>query len=327
LPSFARDPTIIARCGGCACRLREGHRGVDTDALIINAALTGTVHGRGDSRYLPVTEDEIVADAVRCVSAGASILHLHVRHADGTPAYEYELNDSLFRAVRSVCAEVIISGSTTGRCVAEPEKRAAVLAAEPDMASLTLGSMNFPTGVSINAPTTVHALAAEMRERRITPELEIFDLGMADYARYLVDKGHIELPAYANVLLGSLGTACASAANLATIVGALPPRTTWAAAGIGRFQFEVTSLAVAMGGHVRVGLEDNLWMDPLTKTDPASNAKLIERVVSVAQANDRDIATPAQARRIIGLRSRTGKETGRHGAPDHRARSRSRASA
>ena len=271
------------------------------DELIINAALTGTVHTRADSRYVPLTEDEIVADAVRCVSAGATILHLHVRYPGGSPAYEYELNDSLFRAVRSACPEVIISGTTTGRNVAELAKRAAVLAAEPDMASLTLGSMNFPTQVSVNAPATIHALAAEMRQRRIKPELEIFDLGMADYARYLVDRGQIELPAYANILLGSLGTACASPANLATIVRALPPRTTWAAAGIGRFQFQVNSLAVAMGGHVRVGLEDNLWMDPVMKTDPASNPRLIERVVEVARANGRDIATPAEARRMIGL--------------------------
>lgn len=276
-------------------------KGRRTDKLIINAALTGSVPRRADNPDVPLTEDEIVADAVRCVSAGASIVHLHVRHPDESPAYEYELNDSLFRAVRSACPEVIISGSTTGRTVSELEKRAEVLSAAPDMASLTLGSMNFPTQVSVNAPETIHALATEMRERGIRPELEVFDLGMADYARYLVDRGQVLLPAYANILLGSLGTACASKANLDTIVAALPRDTTWAAAGIGRFQFEVNSLAIGMGGHVRVGLEDNLWMDPLTKTDPASNVRLIERVVSVARAHGRGIATPAEARRMIGL--------------------------
>ena len=286
------------------------------DKLIINAALTGSVPRRADNPNVPLTEDEIVADAVRCVSAGASIVHVHVRHPDETPAYEHELNDSLFRAVRSACPEVIISGSTTGRVVTELEKRAEVLAAAPDMASLTLGSMNFPTQVSVNAPATIRALATEMLERGIQPELELFDLGMADYARYLVEKGQLVLPAYANILLGSLGTACASPANLTAIVRALPPRTTWAAAGVGRFQFEVNSLAIARGGHVRIGLEDNLWMDPLTKTDPASNVRLIERLVSVARANGRDIATPAEARRIIGLTRRTRRAVGPLAADD-----------
>jgi len=270
--------------------------------LIINAALTGTVPRRADNPHVPLSEDEIVADAVRCASAGASILHLHVRYADESPAHDYSLNQSLFRAVRAACPEVIISGSTSGRTFSELDKRAAVLAARPDMASLTLGSMNFPTQASVNAPATIRGLAAEMRERGILPELEIFDLGMADYARYLVDKGEIGLPAYANILLGSLGTASASAFNLAAIVRALPDRTVWAAAGIGRSQLQVNSLAIAMGGHVRVGLEDNLWMDPATKCDPASNPRLIERVVAIARANGREVAGPTEARQIIGLR-------------------------
>ena len=270
--------------------------------LIINAALTGTVPRRADNPYVPLSEDEIVADAVRCVSVGASILHLHVRYADESPAYDYGLNESLFRAVREACPGVIISGSTSGRTFSKLDERAAVLAAGPDMASLTLGSMNFPTQASVNAPATIRGLAARMRERGIMPELEVFDLGMADYARYLVDKGEVGLPAYANILLGSLGTASASAYNLATIVRVLPDRITWAAAGIGRFQLQMNSLAIAMGGHVRVGLEDNLWMDSPTKSDPASNLRLIERVVAIARANGRKVASPAEARQIIGLR-------------------------
>jgi uncharacterized protein (DUF849 family) len=134
------------------------------------------------------------------------------------------------------------------------------------------------------------------------PELEVFDLGMADYAKYLVDRGEVALPGYANILLGSLGTASASAFNLATIVRARPAQITWAAAGIGRFQLPMHSVAIAMGGHVRVGLEDNLWMDPATKQDPASNLRLIERVTALARANGREVASPAEARRIIGLR-------------------------
>jgi 3-keto-5-aminohexanoate cleavage enzyme len=271
------------------------------DALIINAALTGMVPRRADNPHVPLTESEIVADAVRVVNAGASILHLHVRNDDESPSSELAPNASLFKAVRAACPGVIISGSTSGRTVSEIDKRAAVLDAAPDMASLTLGSMNFPTQASVNAPATIRGLAQRMRERGIMPELELFDLGMADYACYLVERGEVLLPGYANILLGSLGTASASAFNLATIVRALPPRITWAAAGIGRYQWSMNSMAIAMGGHVRVGLEDNLWMDAETKREPASNLRLIERVVALARANGRSVATPAEARALLGL--------------------------
>ena len=271
------------------------------DALIINAALTGMVPRRADNPHVPLTESEIVADAVRVVNAGASILHLHVRNPDESPCSDLEPNASLFRAVRAACPGVIISGSTSGRTVSELDRRAAVLDAAPDMASLTLGSMNFPTMASVNAPATIRGLAKRMRDRGIMPELELFDLGMADYACYLVEHEDVALPGYANILLGSLGTASASAFNLATIVRALPPRITWAAAGIGRYQLQMNSMSIAMGGHVRVGLEDNLWMDPETKRDPASNLRLIERVVDIARANGRSIASPAEARALIGV--------------------------
>jgi uncharacterized protein (DUF849 family) len=273
------------------------------DKLIINAALTGMVPRRADNPHVPLTETEIVADAIRVVNAGASILHLHVRHPDESPAYEQALNDSLFRAVRAACPGVLISGSTSGRSVSEIEKRGAVLDAHPDLASLTLGSMNFPTQASVNPPAVIRGLAARMRERSILPELEIFDLGMADFANVLVEKGEIPALGYANILLGSLGTAAATAFNLATIARALPPQIVWAAAGIGRYQLPMNSMAIAIGGHVRVGLEDNLWMDGAAKTDPASNLRLIERVVAIARANGRDIATSAEVRAKLGLLS------------------------
>ena len=270
--------------------------------LIINAALTGMVPTKADNPHVPITVEEIAADARRSVDAGAAILHLHVRYADGSPAYERELNAALFAAVRAACPDVIISGSTSGRVFTDIEQRAAVLDAAPDMASLTLGSMNFPTQVSVNAPETIRGLARRMRDRNVLPELEVFDLGMADYAHYLVCRGEIRPPCYANILLGSLGTLNASAANLTTVVQALPKGTIWAAAGIGRFQFHVNGLAIAMGGHVRVGLEDNIWMDPETKRHPATNARLIDRVVAIARAHGREIASCADVRRMLALR-------------------------
>ena len=272
--------------------------------LIVSAALTGMVPTKELNPNTPVTPDEIAADAERVCELGASILHLHARDADGRPTYRSDVYAEVVSRVRERCPEAIVCVSTSGRTFKTFEERSQVLELDgdvkPEMASLTLGSLNFPTQASVNDPEMIRRLAEKMKERGITPELEIFDLGMVDYARFLIDRGVLEPPLYANVLLGSLGTLAATPLHLATVVQELPAGTTWAAAGIGGFQLLVNSIAVAMGGNVRVGLEDNLWMDA-AKTRFASNADLVERVVGIARAVEREVATPAQARELIGL--------------------------
>jgi uncharacterized protein (DUF849 family) len=168
----------------------------------------------------------------------------------------------------------------------------------PDLASLTLGSMNFPNVASVNAPQMVEQLATAMRDREIIPEMEIFELGMAEYSHHLIKKKVIVAPFYANLLLGSLGTISATAENLCMLVRALPQGTTWAVAGIGRFQFKMNALAVVMGGHVRVGLEDAIYTDWETKT-PATNVGLIERITKVAESVGRPISTIEQTRALL----------------------------
>jgi uncharacterized protein (DUF849 family) len=199
---------------------------------------------------------------------------------------------------------VIVCVSTSGRRFTAFEERSAVLDLEgderPELASLTLGSLNFPGEASVTAPDMIRRLAERMYERGITPELELFDLGMADYLGYLLDREILRPPVYVNILLGSLGTLSASAFNLAATVRALPAETTWSAAGIGRFQLDVNALAVAMGGHVRIGLEDNLWLDR-DRTLPATNEALVLRIVDVARTLERLPATPSEARVMIGL--------------------------
>ena len=155
----------------------------------------------------------------------------------------------------------------------------------------------------MNDPEMIRRLAERMRERGIVPELEVFDLGMVDYARYLIERGVLREPFYFNILLGSLGTLSATPFNLATVVRALPPGATWSAAGIGRFQFPMNALAIVTGGHVRVGLEDNLWLDR-AKEQPATNEALVARLARLALASERPLATPAEARRLIGLEAR-----------------------
>jgi 3-keto-5-aminohexanoate cleavage enzyme len=275
--------------------------------LIINLAPTGMVPTKADNPNVPVTPDEIADDASRCVAAGASIVHLHARDEDGIPTHRREVYAELVAKVKARCDDVIVCVSTSGRRASELEQRAEVLELEgdlaPELASLTLGSMNFPKQASINDPATIKCLAERMRERGITPELEVFDLGMVDYARYLLERDVLRPPLNFNILLGNLGTLAATPLNLATVVRALPEGATWAAAGIGRFQLPMNALAVTTGGHVRVGLEDNLWLDT-TKTRPADNLSLVERVVGLARALERKIATPAQARELLGLPAR-----------------------
>jgi uncharacterized protein (DUF849 family) len=259
---------------------------------------------KSDNPAVPVTPDEIAEDAERCVAAGASIVHVHARDEDGRPTYRRDVYAEIVAKLRERCPDAIVCVSTSGRLWGDLEKRAEVLGLEgalkPEMASLTLGSLNFPKQASVNEPATIQALAERMNERGIVPELEVFDLGMADYARYLVGRGILRPPYYFNLLLGSLGTLSASPLHLALLARALPEGATWAGAGIGRYQFAVNALAIASGGHVRVGLEDNLWLDA-AKERPASNLALVERLVALARACEREIATPARARELIGL--------------------------
>jgi uncharacterized protein (DUF849 family) len=281
--------------------------------LIVNVALTGMVPTKADNPALPVTSEEIAADAARCHEAGASIVHLHARDDEGRPTYRKDVYARIVAAVRERCPDVIVCVSTSGRTFRAFEERSEVLDLSgdlaPEMASLTLGSLNFPTQASVNDPDMIRRLAERMRERGIAPELEVFDLGMIDYARFLLDRGILEPPLYFNILLGSLGTLSATPLHLATAVAALPAEATWAAAGIGRFQLQTNAMAIAMGGNVRVGLEDNLWMD-IAKERPATNLDLVRRLVRLAEAIERPVASPDEARRLIGLAS--GAAVARH---------------
>jgi 3-keto-5-aminohexanoate cleavage enzyme len=274
------------------------------DKLIINAAITGTVHTRADSGFLPITPDEIAEDCRRCRDAGASIVHLHARDREGNPSSDPETYAEIVEKVRGRCPGIIICVSTSGRYQNSFEKRSAPLALDgelkPEMASLTAGSLNFPNGASVNDPETIVALAERMHEKGIVPELEIFDLGMIDYAHYLIGKQILHPPFYFNLFLGSQGTLGATPFHLASMEMALPTGSHWAGAGIGKFQFFVNSLAVTMGGHVRVGIEDNLYFDR-EKKRLASNAELVERIAALGRAAGREIATPDEARALIGL--------------------------
>jgi 3-oxoadipate:acetyl-CoA acetyltransferase len=272
--------------------------------LIVNAALTGMVGRRARVPHLPVTAEQVVADAEACFRAGATIVHLHARRADEEPEWRREGYGEIVAELRRRCPGLVLCVSTSGRTYGELDKRADVLLLEgderPDFASLTLGSLNFRDTASVNAPQTIVALADRMRAAGLRPELEVFDTGMAAVAHRLLADGLVEPPLYANLLLGSPNTAPATARDLAFLADALPDGTVWAAAGIGAFQLPMNAIAVFMGGHVRTGLEDSPYLSYATR-EPATNEQLVQRAVALAEMAGRRVATTAEARAIIGL--------------------------
>jgi uncharacterized protein (DUF849 family) len=275
------------------------------EPLIINAAITGMVPRRGHVPHLPVTPAQIADDAVACIDAGAAIIHVHARNADETPAWERAAYEAFIPAIRARRPEAVICVSTSGREVADVERRADVLDlaedARPDMASLTLGSLNFRNAATVNAPDTIVALAERMIERGIRPELEVFDSGMAYLAHEMLATGALEPPLYANLILGGPNSAPATAGDLAHLVASLPVGTTWAGGGFGAFQLPVNGLALFMGGHVRTGLEDNPSMDA-GRRRPATNAGLVARIAELARIAGRRLATPTEVRDRLRLK-------------------------
>jgi 3-keto-5-aminohexanoate cleavage enzyme len=209
------------------------------EPLIINLAPTGMVPTKELTPHVPVTIDEVAADVARCRELGVSIVHLHPRDERGRPSHRAEHAAPLVEAVRAVAPELIVCVTCSGRFVSSLEERAEVLEldglAKPDMASLTLGSNNFMTGPSVNPPDVIRGLAERMRDRGITPELEVFEPGMLAFARHLVAKGVLAEPGYVNILLGNLGTSPLSAHMLAAFLADMPGGWTWALAGLGRF--------------------------------------------------------------------------------------------
>ena len=272
--------------------------------LIINACLTGMVPTKMSTRYVPISVDEIVQDAIRVYDAGARIVHLHARDKEGKPAHEARYYEEMITAIRQERPELICCVTTSGRNFKGTKERSEVLylsgKAKPDMASLTLGSLNFLSGPSINALDTIQELAMIMKEQGIKPELEVFDTGMINVAKYLERHGIIGGKKYFNLLLGNLNTAPATIGDLAHLSGALPSDSVWAAAGLGRFQLPMNAAAIVAGGHVRVGIEDAIYYD-YGQTKPAANAELVGRIVRIAEELQRPIATPNETRVMLGI--------------------------
>lgn len=277
----------------------------ENSKYILNFTPTGLIPTREMTPNVPVEPDEIVEQTLEAAELGANMVHLHARDAEThKPSHSKQVYAEIINGIRKKNKDLVICVSTSGRFFSEYEKRSEVLnlngELKPDMASLTLSSLNFNKQVSINSPDMIKKLAGKMLENSIKPELEAFDLGMINYAKYLIHKGLIKPPYYFNLILGNIACAQANMLSLGLMIRELPEGTIWSAGGVGDFQLKMNAMALVAGGGVRVGLEDNIWYDS-QRTQLASNRQLLERILEIAKALGRKPYTPAETKKYFGL--------------------------
>ncbi|HKB77366.1 MAG TPA: 3-keto-5-aminohexanoate cleavage protein [Myxococcales bacterium] len=268
---------------------------------ILTAAICGAETTRQQTPYLPITADELAAEAERCAQAGASVIHLHVRNDDGSPTQDRALFEKAIRAIRGRCG-VIVQTTTGGAVGMSAEERAQPLLCDPEMATLNAGSLNFGDDVFLNPFPMVREFARRMRERAIVPELECYDAGHVESCLALAKEGVIDLPAHFDFVLGVRGGLGASEENLRFLLGKLPQGCSFSVAGIGRHQLPMAELSLRLGGHARCGLEDNVYSSKgvLAK----GSYELVARLAQMAREAGRSVASPAQARELLRIRPR-----------------------
>jgi len=271
------------------------------EKLIITAAISGAEVTKEHNPAVPYTVEEIVREAKSAYDAGASIIHLHVREDDGTPTQSGARFKACIDAIRAAIPDVIIQPSTGGAAWMTADERLQPLELNPEMATLDCGTCNFGGDeVFTNTENMIKEFGQRMIAKGIKPECEVFDKGMIDMALRLSKKGFIQMPMHFDFVLGVNGGISGEPRDLIFMRESIPAGCTWTVAGIGRYQFPLAAMGIIMGGHVRVGFEDNIY---ISKGVPAkSNGELVEKVVRLAKEFGREIANPAEAREILGLK-------------------------
>lgn len=273
------------------------------EKLIITAAICGAEVLKEHNPAVPYTIEECVREAKSAYDAGASIIHLHVRLDDGTPTQDKNRFKDVMDAICKVCPDVIIQPSTGGAVGMTDDERLQPTELNPEMATLDCGTLNFGGDeVFMNTENTIKYFGQRMIERGIKPELEVFDKSMIDMALRLHKKGFIQKPMHFDFVMGVNGGISGELRDFVFLRGSIPQDATYTVAGVGRFEFPLAVAAIVDGGHVRVGFEDNVFLSKgvLAK----SNGELVEKVVRLAKELGRDIASPAEAREILGLKPR-----------------------
>jgi 3-keto-5-aminohexanoate cleavage enzyme len=273
------------------------------EKLIITVAPTGSMPRKKDTPYVPVTPDEIAETAYLCEQEGASVIHVHCRDKDQNPTSDYVVFKETVDKIRKR-THLVVMVSTSGVAGKSDEERAQPLRTGPEMASLTTGSLNFasrkPSIVYVNMWETITFLAKRMQDLAIKPEIEAFDVGFIQQGVKLVQMGLMNEPTHFQLVMGVDGGVPASVDNLLHMGRQLPPNSTFTVAGIGKSQLSMTTSAIVLGGHVRVGLEDNVYY---AKGKLAPNEDFVTRVRQMAESLQREVATPEESRKILGLRA------------------------
>ena len=270
--------------------------------LIITAAISGAEVTKEHNPAVPYTVEEIAREAKSAYEAGASIIHLHVREDDGTPTQSRERYEKCIKAIKEVCPDVIVQPSTGGAVGMSNEERLQPVSLKPEMATLDCGTCNFGGDeIFENTENMIIAFAKMMAEYGVKPECEVFDKGMIDMALRLHKKGLIkDENLHFDFVMGVNGGISGTPRDLLFMAGSIPENCTWTVSGIGRYEFTLAAVAIVMGGHVRVGFEDNIYLEKgvLAK----SNGESVAKVVEIARLLGREIANPDEARAILGLK-------------------------
>jgi uncharacterized protein (DUF849 family) len=279
--------------------------------LIIDFTPTGMIPTKSLTPHAPITPSEIIEDIHHACELGITKVHLHARSPENEdPTYKKEIYAEIIEGIRRFAPDLVVCVSLSGRSFTKFEERADALDLDgilkPDMGSLTLSSLNFNKIASVNTPDMIQALAGKMQKLGIMPELEAFDAGMINYAKYLIKRGLIDPPYYFNLLLGNIACAQADILYAGIMIRDLPENSVWSLAGIGDDQLKMNSVAIAIGGGVRVGLEDNIWFDP-GRTKLATNTDLLKRIHVIADANGRKVMSPKEFRQKMNLENGYGK--------------------
>lgn len=273
--------------------------------FILNFTPTGMIPTKEMTPHVPITPDEIVDQVCEVAALGVSMVHLHAREpGTGEPTYKKEVYAEIIEGIRNRHRDLILCVSTSGRNFSEFEKRSDCLNLDgelkPDFGSLTLSSLNFNKQTSVSTPQMIQALAGKMLENKIRPELEAFDVGMINYARYLIKKGLVTPPYYFNFILGNIACAQADMLHLGLMIRELPQGSIWSVGGVGNSQLQLNVMGIVSGGGVRIGLEDNIWYDT-ERTRLATNRDLVKRIISIAKAFGLTPYSPTEARELLGL--------------------------
>ncbi|WP_346864310.1 3-keto-5-aminohexanoate cleavage protein [uncultured Draconibacterium sp.] len=276
--------------------------------FLINFTPTGMVPTKELTPHVPISPEEIVKEVLEAKKFGVSIVHLHARDREGKPTWQKEVYKEIIDGIRAVDGynsnSLIICVSTSGRNWPDFERRSACLEltdkSKPDMASLTLSSLNFAKSASINSPEMIIKLASKMKEKGIKAELEAFDPGMINFAKYLHKKNLIEPPFYFNLIFGNIFNSQIGLLDQATMLSHLPENSHWTFGGIGTNQLNMNLSAILNDGGIRIGLEDNIYIND-KRQELATNLQLLERITSIAKIIEKEPYTPYEVRRLLNL--------------------------